>query len=111
MRAGQSEARLLSLNRDTFSRILGSIKQFLKEDYSPATKQPDHRNGPDDCHNASNRFSVDGAFVLPTEDEDVEEGKVPHNLNNMDLGSNNTNAQLKMQDLKTSAISLGANKN
>lgn len=37
VRARQSEARLLSLNRDTFNRILGSIKQFLKEDYGPAS--------------------------------------------------------------------------
>ena len=43
VRARQSEARLLSLNRDTFNRILGSIKQFLKEDYGPvASKLPGH---------------------------------------------------------------------
>ena len=33
VRAGSQITRLLSLNRGTFNRILGSIKTFLKEDY------------------------------------------------------------------------------
>lgn len=33
IRANSEELKLLVLTRETFSRILGSIKDFLKEDY------------------------------------------------------------------------------
>lgn len=32
--AASCQTQLLSLNRSTFDRILGSIKKFLKEDYN-----------------------------------------------------------------------------
>ena len=34
MRVSKPETKLMSLNRGTFTRILGSIKQYLKEDYA-----------------------------------------------------------------------------
>ena len=60
-------ARLLSLNRDTFNRILGSIKHYLKEDYTGAKNGPiepnHHRSQP-------HMVGVDGAFVLTSEEND-----------------------------------------
>ena len=36
--AANSQTQLLSLTRQTFNRILGSIKKFLKEDYAASSK-------------------------------------------------------------------------
>ena len=44
VRVASDSAQLMTLNRETFTRILGSIKQYLKEDYKNVT-------------------SVDGSFV------------------------------------------------
>ncbi len=38
VKASKDNTRLLSLNRSTFNRILGNIKQFLKEDYNTGAK-------------------------------------------------------------------------
>lgn len=46
VRASKDATKMLSLNRSTFNRILGSIKQFLKEDYGQnqkASAQPNSK--------------------------------------------------------------------
>ena len=45
-RSAHLPVKLLSLTRSTFNRILGSIKQFLKEDYSKLSE----RGGAPDSH-------------------------------------------------------------
>jgi len=61
-RASNQGAQLLSLNRNTFNRILGSIKKFLKEDYSqPYSERGGQQNvGLDD---------VDGSFLTDHENK------------------------------------------
>ena len=49
VRSARDQTQLLSLNRSTFTRILGSIKQFLKEDYAGDDRQQTN--------------SVDGSFM------------------------------------------------
>ena len=113
VRANRSEASLLSLNRDTFNRILGSIKQFLKEDYCAAASQDGNkestRHGQHDRHKAGTIVSVDGAFVLSMEDDEDNGDEVPQDINNIDQGTNSS--QFQMLDLEASAISSGANNN
>ena len=55
-RAGQQPAKLLCLTRSTFNRVLGSIQQFLKEDYTKLSE----RGGPKDDGASQN---VDGSFL------------------------------------------------
>jgi len=64
-RTTQHPVKLLSLTRKTFNRILGSIKQFLKEDYTKLSE----RGGLDS--------NLDGSFVSEPEKDNSSE-----NLNN-----------------------------
>ena len=50
--------QLLSLNRATFNRILGSIKQYLKEDYKSARGDPGAIS------------AIDGSFVSSDKDKE-----------------------------------------
>lgn len=48
VKCGSRKAKLLALDRDTFTRILGSIEQYLHLDYSDFCKSIDRTNEYDD---------------------------------------------------------------
>ena len=58
VRASAANTQLLSLTRGTFTRILGSIKQYLKEDYKKA-------NG---VNTSQTGGSVDGSFLTDNQE-------------------------------------------
>lgn len=58
VRSATKHTQLLSLNRSTFKRILGSIKQYLREDYQSARGEP----GPGSA--------IDGSFCSSDPDHD-----------------------------------------
>jgi len=75
VRVVSERAKLLLLGRDTFDRILGSIKDFLKEDYRKV-------NGLDDSFTSNGSKTPNAAnsaaqplFKIKEEDEDVPDSK------------------------------------
>lgn len=106
MKAGANcAARLLTLNRDTFDRILGSIKQYLKEDYTDSSVPGSINSRPkmikkESCtkvkingrnHNIGTLVGVDGAFVFSSTEEE-----------------NADNSQMQIGELEASAVSSSA---
>ena len=70
VKCGSHKAKLLALDRDSFTRILGSIEQYLHLDYSDFCKSFDRVNMEEEAKRKNSDFTVNlSAF---RKDEEIE---------------------------------------
>ena len=88
VRASKENTRLLSLNRSTFNRILGNIKQFLKEDYGTSSSHQKDKSA-----SSSSQAAAGAASSAQPNGKKAKKGvkKGPAETQNVDKSNKNSN--------------------